>query len=143
MCNQQPGGNGELPPLQFTKSRKILRKFPSQTQRVRTSGNSQGEVSGVSQGPPTTPDLCASSLAPLQPSAPRRAVGRVAPSTVTGLGQTPRGKCGYSASLLPFPQGRLSFQPHVFFAKGRDYFVHEELNLLRLPNGAEISPLSP
>lgn len=147
VCNQRPGGSGEqrLPPLQFTKSRENLRKCSSRTQRLQTSGNSQGKVSGVSQGPCTTPELCASSLAPLHPSEPPTlpfSRGENVPLHRHGAGTDPGRK---ETLLFPpaFLQGSLSVHPRVCCAIKVEYFVQEESNLLRLPSGAEISPLPP
>lgn len=64
MCNQRPRRRGEqsFPPLQFIKSLEILRRCLFLILCLQTSGSKQSKVSGVSQGPCTTPALCSPSL---------------------------------------------------------------------------------
>lgn len=135
MCNQRSGGSGEqrLPPLKFTKSPEALRKCSSRTQRVQTSGNSQGKVSGVAQGPCTIPDLRASSLALLHPSAPRTPPsfrgepwGGWHPPPSQGWGRAREEIVGYSVRFPPaVPPGLTVRSPSCFVW----YFFPEELIL--------------
>lgn len=62
-------------------------------------------------------------------------VGRVAPPPSQGWGRARERRVGYSVRFLSaLPSGPTVRSPSYFLCyKGRDYFVHEELNLLRLP----------
>lgn len=149
VCNQRPGGSREqrLSPLTIHQiptnfcenlylalnAFKLLEIVRAKSQECRKArARPQKSVPAASPlSTPRSPPFCRSSR------------GERGEGVTLHPHRAGAEKCRYSLRFPPaVPPGLTVRSPSCLLCcKGRKYFVREELNLLRLPSGAEFSPL--